>query len=152
MLCVGSYPCYIHSDNRSMDSTKIQNALNLIVSRQPAYEKNKEDLRSIKFKDSPILVLGTLFEDPRRESTHPLVWCNNKDKNYQRCTFCRRMLDNTLGYYPCKDFDQIYSICFHKECIKPVTNNPYHPKHSLQVLVFVFVTPNKICYCCNRHQ
>ncbi|KAJ4884113.1 Uncharacterized protein Rs2_34206 [Raphanus sativus] len=131
----------------------IQPAPTVIVCTRPGY-KNREEFRSARFKDSPIVLFGfpgleNDKESPPTDNTHPLVWCQNeenKDKEFP-CNFCERELDSTTGYYLCEEFDKRISktntIGFHKECIKPMTNNPYHPKHPLQVLVFSLAAPNK---------
>ncbi|WZZ06226.1 hypothetical protein YC2023_092147 [Brassica napus] len=130
----------------------IQHSPTVIVCTRPRY-RNKEEFRSARFKDSPIVLFGfpgleNDKESPPSDNTHPLVWCHNeenKDKEFS-CNFCERQLDST-GYYLCEEFDKRISknntVGFHKECIKPMTNNPYHPKHPLQVLVFATVVPNK---------
>ncbi|CAG7903893.1 unnamed protein product [Brassica rapa] len=140
----------------------IQHSPTVIVCTRPRY-RNKEEFRSARFKDSPIVLFGfpgleNDKESPPSDNTHPLVWCHNeenKDKEFP-CNFCERQLDSTTGYYLCEEFDKRISknntVGFHKECIKPMTNNPYHPKHPLQVLVFATVVPNKVCYCCYTYK
>lgn len=140
----------------------IQHSPTVIVCTRPRY-KNKEEFRSARFKDSPIVLFGfpgleNDKESPPSDNTHPLVWCHNeenKDKDFP-CNFCERQLDSTTGYYLCEEFDKRISkyntIGFHKECIKPMTNNPYHPKHPLQVLAFATVVSNKVCYCCYTYK
>ncbi|KAG7648462.1 Zinc finger PHD-type [Arabidopsis thaliana x Arabidopsis arenosa] len=147
-----------------MDPLKIENAANITVCRLRHDFDQKEDFRSEHFKDSPVLVLYPLDErkllrSTHTSSSHPLVWCNNgenKDKyckRESRCRVCSYLLDDDIGYYFLReDLGQNERIFFHKECIEPITNNPYHRKHPLQVLVSDYLKLITICYCCCRRK
>ncbi|XP_019096417.1 PREDICTED: uncharacterized protein LOC109130818, partial [Camelina sativa] len=47
-------------------------------------------------------------------------------------------------------FSSLHAIGFHKECIKPISKHPYHPKHYLRFVYYPDWSGNdKLCFCSN---